>query len=95
MVAQLQEVKDELTAYREEKKARDASKQPPKGKARPEAPPTPTGKLPWAFSPSGRWRPGLWQGALDRSQPCHHGEPAHSIAFVENKGPEWSDLLLA
>ena len=42
-------------------------------------------KQPWAYSPSGRWRPGLWSGAQDRNTPISRrlGEPAKSIALVD------------
>ena len=42
-------------------------------------------KQPWAYSPSGRWRPGLWSGAVDRNAPIshEHGEPAKSVALVD------------
>ena len=94
--AKIQETKDELMGRRAEKKLREASltkeERAAQRKAEAEAGAT---KSPWAFSPSGKWRPGLWQGPLDRSQPCHHGEPAHSIAFVDGCGPEWSGLLTA
>ena len=49
-------------------------------------------KPPWAFSPSGKWRPGLWSGNLDRSKPVHHGEEPQSIAFIGNEQPQWAAL---
>ena len=38
----------------------------------------------WAYSPSGRWNPGLWMRAWDRGGiiSCEYGEPAQSMAFV-------------
>jgi ankyrin repeat protein len=42
-------------------------------------------RTPWAFSPSGRWRPGLWSGQSDRNTPisCEFGEPPRSIGLVD------------
>ena len=40
-------------------------------------------KTPWAFSPSGRWRPGMW--SADRSAPIStaYGEPPKSMALAD------------
>ena len=91
--AKLFELKEELKRHRTEKKQRLASMTAEeRAMIRQAAAEAAATKSPWAFSPSGKWRPGLWQGPLDRSQPCHHGEPAHSIAFVDNETPPFGLL---
>jgi len=43
----------------------------------------------WAFSPSGKWTPGLWATKRERggSISCEYGEPAHSTAWVGAHAP--------
>ena len=91
--ARLFELKEQLKARRTEKKLRLASMSAEeRAIQRRAAAELASTKSPWAFSPSGKWRPGLWQGPLDRSQPCHDGEPAHSIAFVDSETPSFGLL---
>ena len=43
------------------------------------------GKPPWAYSPSGRWAPGLWMGPHERAPISNaKGEPPRSISWVNN-----------
>ena len=41
-------------------------------------------KQPWAFSPSGKWLPGLWSGLWDRDHPISNaiGAPPQSVSFI-------------
>lgn len=53
-------------------------------------------KPPWAFSPSGRWLPGLWAVGLERGGEvsCEFGEPAQSVSFavIEAGSPKDKEL---
>ena len=74
-MVKLEELMRQLTDLRSEKKrvrdARAAAKQ--------------ANKPLWAFSPSGKWLPGLWSGPWDRDSPILNsiGAPPHSISFVK------------
>ena len=79
LMAQLAELADELGRLRGDKKKLRTSI------SAEEAARALAAKSPWAFSPSGRWRPGLWSGWADRNTPIslEHGEPPKSRSFID------------
>ena len=68
LTRQLAELQAESKALQEAKSKADLSKK----------------RFPWAFSPSGRWAPGLWSGLWDRDHPISNAIGAHpeSISFA-------------
>ena len=82
MIAKMEETKEELLRHTAQlKKHVKAAKEEAAGSSSKRD----AAKPPWAFSPSGKWRPGLWMGPNDRSEAVsmQKGEPAHSVSFIE------------
>lgn len=80
LTRQLKALKEQLSTTREElaKMREDATEK------RKEARRGLGDRPPWAFSPSGKWRPGLWSFPLDRglSISNEYGDKPHSVSFA-------------